>query len=311
MLIVDDDPDDRLLIKERLTRCPGITVQIHEAERGEHGLELVRAVDPDIVLLDFRMPDIDGLEFLRRLGSETGRVTRPIVMLTSEGDDRVALTAMTRGASDFVLKHAATSVLLEHVVVRALQRKRAEEEFLRNTLYDPLTGQAGDVLLRERLAHMLDRLRRYRNDAFALLRVRVRGVDEAGKAYGYGRADALRIQATERMACFAREGDTLTRLRASEFALALEHAAGLEDGRLVASRIVDAFKPTFPDEEGAGPAVKLSVSIGIVAGDPDIPDVDALMTLAEEAMGAADRCGFDHVAWVSPGAADVVTAPPR
>jgi DNA-binding NarL/FixJ family response regulator len=85
VLIVDDHPSFRLSAR-RMLEADGYTV-IGEAEDGEAALEAVRELDPDLVLLDVQLPDLDGFEVAARLRAAGGR---PAIVLTS-----------TRESSDF------------------------------------------------------------------------------------------------------------------------------------------------------------------------------------------------------------------
>ncbi len=76
MLVVDDDPAWRALYRMAF----GEMFEIFEASDGQHGLTLVDSVQPDVILLDLRMPRVDGVSFIRRLD---GREHRPAVIVCS------------------------------------------------------------------------------------------------------------------------------------------------------------------------------------------------------------------------------------
>jgi|GEM_PF-6508312 len=299
ILVVDDDESDRYLVSRRLSRLEQFCPEILEARTGEEGLRRFREESPDCVFLDFRMPMVDGLEFLRRLASERGRITVPVVMLTSEQDESVIRRALTLGVADYVEKAAASSELLAHVLQRALQRKAAEEEFLRNALYDTLTGDAGRGLLLERLGHMIERVQRYRNDTFSFLRLKVMGVDAVIERFGYLAGDSALVEVSKRIRRFTRPGDTVTRLASCDFAVALEHAASIEDGRLVAERIADAVAEPFRFEVGEVAGV-VAISAGVAPGDERVLSVDELLGHAEVALESAVSAGPGRIAWIDP-----------
>ncbi len=299
ILVVDDDESDRFLVKHKLSRLARFCPEILEARTGEEGLRLFREESPDCVFLDVRMPRVDGLEFLRRLSSERGRITLPVIMLTSEQDEDVIRRALTLGVADYVDKSVASAELLDHVLTRSLQRKACEEEFLRNAFYDTLTGDAGRGLLQERLAHMIERVRRYHNDTFSFVRLQVLGLDAVIERYGYLAGDAVLVEVSRRIRRFTHPGDTVTRLGGGDFAIALEHAAGIQDGRLIAERIADAVSEPFVLDVGEVAGV-VSVALGVAPGDERVLSVDELLGHADVALEAAVGAGPGRLAWIDP-----------
>jgi len=88
-----------------LSPLPATGFQIHLYDFGgrvwENGLELCSLVKPDAILLDFLLPDIDGLEFLDELKNQIGRTSLPVIMLTGQGNEAIAVQAMKSGARLF------------------------------------------------------------------------------------------------------------------------------------------------------------------------------------------------------------------
>ena len=140
VLIIDDCPEDRETYRRYLLQDPDYTYVILEEESGERGLELCRLVRPDSVLLDYLLPDIDGLEFLDELRSHSGKVDIPVVMVSGYGNEAVAVQAMKNGASDYLVKGKTTSeslrLTLRHAMEKAELIKQLEtsEERFRTTV---------------------------------------------------------------------------------------------------------------------------------------------------------------------------------
>ena len=112
ILIVDDSESDRLSYVRYLESDKENSYHIIEAETLEEGLELWRSQQPDIVLLDINLPDGDGLEFLEAIGTAQAINKLPVIMLTGEGDELVAVRAMKLGAADYLAKGDVTEVSL-------------------------------------------------------------------------------------------------------------------------------------------------------------------------------------------------------
>jgi diguanylate cyclase (GGDEF)-like protein len=116
---VDDNPDDRFLYKRLLQKVNGVHWSILESESGEGGLELCKNENPDCVLLDYILPDIDGLEFLLQLKNNSLSV--PVIMLTGQGDETVAVLAMKEGASDYLVKDVLTPATLKGTILKCIE----------------------------------------------------------------------------------------------------------------------------------------------------------------------------------------------
>jgi DNA-binding NarL/FixJ family response regulator len=117
ILVADDQPLVRAGIRRVIETDPKLAV-IGEASDGHEAVALTRALRPDVVLMDIRMPILDGIEATRRL-VEGGAEAR-MVILTTFGLDEYVLGALRAGASGFVLKEAPPEEILEavHVVAR-------------------------------------------------------------------------------------------------------------------------------------------------------------------------------------------------
>ena len=116
ILIVDDSPEDRYTVRRLLRADPRI-VTITEADRGDRALAICQTTPPDCVLLDYHLPDMDGLEVLARLRTQRDV---PVVLLTGVGNESLAVDALHRGAQDYVVKGMLTPERLGLTIERAV-----------------------------------------------------------------------------------------------------------------------------------------------------------------------------------------------
>lgn len=150
VLIIDDSEDDRDLY-ERVLRKDMQVATIDLAENGEQGLSLYEERPADCVLLDFNMPGHDGVAVLGRLKAIDPHV--PVVMMTGEGNEDIAVASMKAGALDYVVKDTITATVLRRALanatdkaslVRKIAAQREEQTaFIRVLVHDiraPLRG---------------------------------------------------------------------------------------------------------------------------------------------------------------------------
>jgi DNA-binding NarL/FixJ family response regulator len=116
VLIVDDQSLIRVGIQALLSRKPDIEVVGHASD-GEEALRQVAALDPDVVLMDIRMPGMDGVEATRRLVARQARAG--IIILTTFRDDANVFSALAAGARGYLLKDTDHKELAEAIRVVA------------------------------------------------------------------------------------------------------------------------------------------------------------------------------------------------
>jgi signal transduction histidine kinase len=122
ILVVDDSPEDRAVYRRLLEQAPEHAYTLVETALGEEGLRLARQEAPDCLLLDYRLPDLDGLEFLSRLRAEPLLPLVPVIVLTGQGSEAVAVEAMKGGAQDYLLKDAISRRGLQKAVANAIEK---------------------------------------------------------------------------------------------------------------------------------------------------------------------------------------------
>jgi len=159
VLIVDDQALVRAGFRMILESEPEIEI-VGEAGDGVEAVEAARELQPDVVLMDIRMPNLDGLEATRRLLDGGGADGPRVLMLTTFDLDEYVYEALRAGASGFMLKDTPPEQLVEaiHVVARGdallspTITKRVIEEFIRHppsTVPQELPAQLEELTARE------------------------------------------------------------------------------------------------------------------------------------------------------------------
>ncbi|HVR44189.1 MAG TPA: fused response regulator/phosphatase [Thermoanaerobaculia bacterium] len=126
IVIIDDNASDAAIIRRRLERAG---YDVRHASSGEDGLPVIRDEPPDLVLVDYRMPGMDGYEVCRRIKSDPATQNVPVLMLTGADSAKNLVEGLDAGADDYVTKAADFEVVLARA--RALLRVKAYQDELR------------------------------------------------------------------------------------------------------------------------------------------------------------------------------------
>lgn len=120
VVVVDDTPDNREIVRSLLLRLPDMLTIVGEAADGEEGLAVVLRERPDIVITDLVMPRLNGVELTRRIRRQLPQTK--IILMSSYTEDAYRLMASDSGADAFVNKQLLTSALLP--AIRDVIRRR-------------------------------------------------------------------------------------------------------------------------------------------------------------------------------------------
>jgi len=122
VVLIEDEPEIRRFLRASLTSHG---YRLFEAVTGAEGLQEAQSRQPDIVVLDLGLPDVDGLEVIRRLRQWTGV---PIIVLSARGQEQDKIAALDAGADDYVAKPFGVGELLARVRVSLRHAERTVRE---------------------------------------------------------------------------------------------------------------------------------------------------------------------------------------
>ncbi|ACC81968.1 PAS domain-containing protein [Nostoc punctiforme] len=141
LLIIDGSPEDRELYRRYLLRDREYSYTFLEATLGQQGLELWQQHQPDAILLDYRLPDIDGLEFLAKLQTSTQQPCLPVIVVTGQGNEAIAVQAMKAGAQDYIVKKQITAQGLQIAINGAIETVRLRTQLQQRIERERLVAQ--------------------------------------------------------------------------------------------------------------------------------------------------------------------------
>ena len=124
-LLVEDNPADARLVEEMLSDSGQDSVELEHVEKLSSGLERLSQNSIDVILLDLKLPDSDGLNTFTRMHARAPDL--PIIVLSGLGDEQVALEAVRNGAQDYLVKGEVNEDLLARAIRYAIERKRIQE----------------------------------------------------------------------------------------------------------------------------------------------------------------------------------------
>jgi len=173
ILVVDDEPDMRWILTNVLKKEGYRTIT---ADDGKKAVQKVIENDPDIILLDIRMPEMDGIQVLEKV-REINPST-PVIIITAFADVKNAVQAMKLGAHDYLIKPFDNSELLL-IIERALEKIALDDEvkYLRNALEDRinLSMRMGKST---KVDELVDKVKKVASSDFSVL---IQGESGAGK----------------------------------------------------------------------------------------------------------------------------------
>jgi len=297
ILVVDDDPDIRDVLQLTLSEE---NYEVIEAEDGEVALKIINTKTPDLVLLDYKIPKIDGREVCRRVKKDLLLRHLPIIMVTGKGDISDRVDGIDAGADDYVVKPFEPKELLARI--RMILR-RTERDLEAN----PLTRLPGNVSILNELARKIES-----KQLFAVCYVDLDKFKAYNDKYGFEHGDEV-IKETARIILRATHecgnpDDFVGHIGGDDYVV----LTTLNASDNICNRIISDFDkaaPTFynksdrergyilaKDRQGKEQKIALlSISIGVVTNEHrEIEHVAQIGEIGAELKSAAKQIGYSN-----------------
>ena len=285
VLLIEDNPGDARLIREMLAEAPASTeFRLTHADRLSRGLEALALKDTSLVLLDLSLPDSHGLETFAKVYAHSPKV--PIIVLSGNDDQQLALYAVKSGAQDYLVKGKIDRELLLKAMQYSIERKRYQVQLKHQANYDGLTGLPNRHLFHDRLRQAVFTQRNARSIAVVFIDLDHFKVINDSLGHNFG--DEVLRHVGERLQASVRDGDTVARLGGDEFVLILSDQTREEvifrSMRRLISKVSEPI--VIGDRE-----LNITCSAGISLYPQDGPDVQTLLKNADAAMYRAKSQG--------------------
>jgi signal transduction histidine kinase/HPt (histidine-containing phosphotransfer) domain-containing protein len=134
ILIVDDSSEDRKSFRRFLERSDKFKFIFVEVETGQSAIEYLKDSMPDCILLDNGLPDLEGTDLLVEIFETIGSQAIPVVMLSGQGDEKVAVKALQAGLQDYIIKDTINAERLQSTVFNAIERVQLKRALTHQTL---------------------------------------------------------------------------------------------------------------------------------------------------------------------------------
>jgi diguanylate cyclase (GGDEF)-like protein len=316
ILIVDDTPNNLRFLSTTLTEQG---YKVRSVTDGLMALTVAQGALPDLILLDIKMPGLDGYEVCQRLKENELTSEIPVIFLSALDEVLDKVKAFQVGGIDYITKpfqleevlariqthlslqaaqeeiRQLNAKLEERVRQRTIQleqeiieRQQAQEQLLYLALHDVLTNLPNRTWFMERLEQLLKQMKTKPGFLFAVLLLdcdRFRAINDS---LGHIIGDRLLISIARRIELCLVPGTTLARLGGDEFIILLENIHSLNDATQIAKHILQEFASPFQLYQYE---VFSNVSIGIVLSGNNYEQPEHLLRDADTAMYQAKEKG--------------------
>ena len=323
ILLVDDIADNLRVLSDTLSQSG---YKIYCAKNGQTALKAVTKIDPQLILLDIKMPDIDGYEVCQKLKADPQTENIPVIFLSSLDDVSDKKKAFEVGGVDYINKpfqveevlmrvknHLAlqssreeiyqlNQVLEQKVKERTQElelinqqlleeineREKVEKQLVHDALHDSLTGLPNRALLMERINFLLRHAKRNPDYLFAVLFLDLDRFKTINDSLGHLVGDQLLINIAQTLPELLRDSDILARLGGDEFVIVLDNINDVKDAILVSKRIEK--KLSSPIRLGSQ-TIFTTASIGITISSDSYKNCAQMLRDADIAMYRAKENG--------------------
>ena len=322
ILVVDDVAENLQILESTLTKQG---YQVRCARNGSTALRGASTIVPDLILLDIKMPGLDGYQVCQKLKADRQTRHIPIIFLSALDDVTDKVKAFEVGGVDYISKPIQVKEVLvrvknqislqlanakitelnqnleQKVYQRTIElkaavcklrrevdeRQRIQQQLIYDALHDSLTGLPNRTLLSKKIEFTIAYAQQNPDYLYGLLFIDLDRFKAINDSLGHAVGDRLLISVSKLLQKCVRENDIVARLGGDEFIILLDGIGSLSDATQIGERILQKLRSPF---RLRGQNIFTSASIGIVFGSNEYNDALDLMRDADIAMyQAKDR----------------------
>ncbi|UTV98177.1 diguanylate cyclase [Marinomonas rhizomae] len=294
VLVIDDEKINLKIISDMLSD----DVIVMLAKSGEQGVRKAIEYQPDLILLDVMMPEMDGFETMSRLRHDVRTSAIPVIFITALNDSSNEEKALLMGANDYIQKPLHTNIVLARVRLHLqLVKQRKMLEKLANI--DPLTSLANrrkyQEVIQQEWQNAIEN-----QSCISLLVIDIDNFKQYNDCYGHATGDKVLQQVASVLANQVLDQGLVARYGGEEFVILLpDHSK--EESLDVAKRCmqgVEALNLAYSHEDFNG---RVTVSVG---GTTQLPSENChsedFFNAADDMLGLAKKSGKNKILWSLP-----------
>ncbi|MGD1919887.1 MAG: EAL domain-containing protein [Pleurocapsa sp.] len=323
ILVVDDIADNLQILSTTLSKQG---YQVRCAKNGSTAIRGANTILPNLILLDIKMPDLDGYQVCQKLKANEQTRHIPVIFLSALDDVLDKVKAFEVGGVDYISKPIQVKEVLVRVknqislqlanakitelnqnlekkvylrtielktVVQKLrqeinERQKVQQQLVHDALHDSLTGLPNRAFLMERINFTIAHARENHGYMYALLFIDLDRFKIINDSLGHLTGDMLLIAVSKLLQECVRENDIVARLGGDEFVILLDGIRNVRDATFIGDRIQQRLQSPFELQDQS---IFTSASIGIVFSSVEYSNASDLMRDADIAMYRAKDNG--------------------
>ncbi len=296
-LVVDDSPGDREILRRYLEEIEEWQIDLLHAASGQECLGILQDTLVDLLFIDYLLGSETGLELFRAVRAADHM--QPVIMLTGQGSEQVAVEAISSGVDDYLIKESLQADSLRKALSnsfeKAAMRSKIEEQYNKLrwlALTDELTGLINRRHFMERAAQEIQRARRYQR-SLSVLMMDLDRFKLINDRYGHAVGDQVLAATGEVIRKTLRSTDIAGRYGGEELCFLLPDT-DTQGAVLLAERIRRALAAhSFSTADGV--TFQVTCSIGVTTLGSDVTDHLSIISQADLAMYQAKAAGRNRV----------------
>ncbi len=283
ILIIDDDGSIRRLLKMDLEK---LGYEVYTAYSGKEGFEFIKEIDPDLIISDITIPEMNGIELYKKLITEN--IIIPFIFITTDGSIQQKIDSLRLGVDGYLTKPFSKEELIALMESLLVKAKRISQ----NIFIDALTKVYNRKFIEEKLSIKIEKAIEL-SKSFSLAMCDIDYFKKINDTYGHGAGDKVLTFLGHFFRSHLRDNDIVSRYGGEEFLIFLDGVGGDK-----AYTIMNRLKEQLSKEEiniGEGKKIRITISVGISSFPGKYHSFKEMVKAADDALYKAKTTGRNKV----------------
>ncbi|HDH05554.1 MAG TPA: diguanylate cyclase [Nitrospirae bacterium] len=297
ILVADNSLPGIEIIRSTLGNYDDMNYTIDTASSGKDALDKAAGNTFDLLLVNQDLPGAKGIKMIQEITKRKWGV--PVIMIVAEGEEKIGVRAMDKGAYDYLTKEEVKTVALNRAIRRAMQRKKLESDIRESVkklaklaIRDGLTGLYNHRHFREVLKSEYKKAKRHLQPLSCIM-IDLDYFKAVNDSYGHQFGDFVLTRSARILKRLVRDTDFVSRYGGEEFFIILPNTE-LQGAFILGERIRNVFENNDFTKEDISDRITVSAGISSTSDDNVVSDED-LITNADKALYCAKWRGRNNV----------------